>query len=148
MWNQQWSKRRLVHCFRNVKQLPFHFDCSRFKRRTKQVRFYLLYNFHLQFTNKSLGSLWFACCQEEFITSSYPTSLLRLGCTLCVWPSLGDHWGHFALFVRTYRPDHFCPNENFTFNQNYSVRLILNSMHEGSGFLAKTLGKSLFHCQK
>ena len=95
-----------------------------------------------------MGSLWFACCQEEFITSSYPTSLLRLGCTLCVWPSLGDHWGHFALFVRTYWPDHFCPNENFTFNQNYnSVRLILNSMLEGNGFLAKTLGKSLFHCQ-
>ena len=37
----------------------FHFTshCSRFKSRAKQVRFYLLYNFHFQFTNKSLGSL-------------------------------------------------------------------------------------------
>ena len=29
---------------------------SRFKNRTKQVRFYLLFNFHSQFTNKSVGS--------------------------------------------------------------------------------------------
>ena len=27
------------------------------QNRTKQVRFYLLFNFHLQFTNKSVGSL-------------------------------------------------------------------------------------------
>ena len=94
-----------------------------------------------------MGSLWFACCQERFISNSYPASLLRLGFTLCLWPSLGDHWGRFALFVRTYPPDHSCPNENFTFNQNYSVRHILNSMHKGDGFSAKTLGKSLFHCQ-
>ena len=114
--------------------------------RTKQVRFYLLFNFHLMFTNKSLGSLWCACCQEKFVTNIYPTSLLRLGFTLCVWPSLGDHWGCFAS-VRTYWPDHSCPNENFTFNQNYSVRHILNSMHEGDGFSAKPLRKSQCHCQ-
>ena len=30
---------------------------SKFKNRTKQVRFYLLFNFRLQFTNKSVGSL-------------------------------------------------------------------------------------------
>ena len=39
----------------------FHFTShrSRFKNRTKQVRFYLLFNFHLQFTNKSVGPLWY-----------------------------------------------------------------------------------------
>ena len=30
---------------------------SRFEDKTKQVRFYLLFNFHLQFTYKSVGSL-------------------------------------------------------------------------------------------
>ena len=40
-----------------VKQLPFHYARSRFKNRTKQLGFYLLFNFHLQFTNKTVGSL-------------------------------------------------------------------------------------------
>ena len=37
----------------------FHFTShrSRFKNRTKHVRFYLLFNFHLQFTIKDGGSL-------------------------------------------------------------------------------------------
>ena len=37
----------------------FHFTShhSRFEDKTKQVRFYLLFHFHLQFTNKSVGSL-------------------------------------------------------------------------------------------
>ena len=37
----------------------FHFTShhSGFENKTKQVRFYLLFNFHLQFTNKSVGSL-------------------------------------------------------------------------------------------
>ena len=36
----------------------FHFTShrSRFKNRTKQVRFYLLFNYHLQFPNKSVAS--------------------------------------------------------------------------------------------
>ena len=52
------------------------------------------------------------------------------------------------LFLRADRPDHSHHNENFTFNLNYSqIYQILNSMHEGDGFSAKTLGKSLFNLQ-
>ena len=58
LWNQQRLKRRLEHSFRVVTQLPIHFAPQQiFKNRTKQVRFCLLFNFHLQFTNKSVGSL-------------------------------------------------------------------------------------------
>ena len=41
-------------------QNNFHFTShhSRFKNRTKQVRVSLLFNFHFQFTDKSVGSLW------------------------------------------------------------------------------------------
>ena len=31
-----------------------------FRARTEQVSFYLLFNFHVQFTNKSVGSLWWS----------------------------------------------------------------------------------------
>ena len=45
-------------------------------------------------------------------------------------------------FVRTDLPDHSRRDHNFRFNE---TNQILNCMHEGDGFSAKTLGKSLFH---
>ena len=56
------------------------------------------------------------------------------------------------LFVRTQWPPRPFGrrNENFSFNQNYLSRSgnkILNSMHEGNRFSAKTFGKSPFHSQ-
>ena len=56
-WNQQRLKRRLEYSFLIVKQLHFSLHHSTFKNRAKQVRFYLLFNFHLQFKNKRVGSL-------------------------------------------------------------------------------------------
>ena len=41
----------------NGQSVHFTSHRSKFKNRTKQVRFYLLFNFRLQFTNKSVGSL-------------------------------------------------------------------------------------------
>ena len=57
--HKQWSMRPIEHRFRIVKQLPFHFAPQQIRGldKTKQVRFYLLFNFHLQFTNNSVGSL-------------------------------------------------------------------------------------------
>ena len=60
LWNQQQLKRWLEQSFRIVwNNFQFTSHHSRFKKKIKQVRFYLLFNFHLQFTNKSVGSLWF-----------------------------------------------------------------------------------------
>ena len=59
LWNQQQLKRRLEQSFSIVKQLPVHFAPQQIQKKIKQIRFYLLFNFHLQFTNKSVGSLWF-----------------------------------------------------------------------------------------
>ena len=56
--------------------------------------------------------------------------------------SLGANLGHFP-FVRTDWPDYSRRNDNFTLNQTYPAW----SMHEGDGFLAKTLGKSRCHFQ-
>ena len=55
-----------------------------------------------------------------------------------------DSLGRFR-FVRTDRPDQSRRNENFTFHQNYPARSVPNSVYEGDGFSAKTLGKSRFH---
>ena len=44
--------------FASCNNFRFTSHRSRFKNRTKHVRFYLLFNFHLQFTNKGGGSLW------------------------------------------------------------------------------------------
>ena len=38
----------------STEQLPFHFAPAE-DSRTEQVSFYLSFNFHLQFTNKSMG---------------------------------------------------------------------------------------------
>ena len=46
-------------------------------------------------------------------------------------------------FLKTDRPNHSLRNQNFTFNQNYLARSVCTI----DGFPAKTLGKSLFHCQ-
>ena len=60
-----------------------------------------------------------------------------LNSSLCQW-----NLGRFP-FVRTDRPDHFPRNEKFHLWSKLSseVSQILNSMHEGDGFSAKTLLK-------
>ena len=57
-------------------------------------------------------------------------------------------WGRFP-FISTDRPDRSRRKENFTFDKKLSSQSnqILNRMHEGDNFSAKTRGKSLFHFQ-
>ena len=60
-----------------------------------------------------LQLVWYVCCQEQFITNSYPTSLyLSL--------SLGDHWGHFLL-SQNWLARPFMSWGEFYFESNYWV---------------------------
>ena len=57
------TKRRHKHRnirFCIVKQLQFHPASEQIQEQnTTQISFYVLFNFHVQFTNKSVGSLWY-----------------------------------------------------------------------------------------
>ena len=76
LWNQQRLKNN------------FHFTShhSRFKYKTKQVRFYLLCNFYLQFTNKSVGSL----CSET-LCNRFPMVLIKSFLTRLINFSILNH---------------------------------------------------------
>ena len=103
LWIQQLRKRRLEHRFRNVKQLPFHFALSRFKNRTKQVGVYLLLKFHLQFTKKSVRSLWPNFWALEYNLSNayvhgYSNTWLQQPTSVSTWiqPLWRLHWHGYS----------------------------------------------------
>ena len=68
LWNLR-TKCRHNHRLCIVEQLPFHLLRSKFK--VQQLSFYLLFNFHFQFTNKSVGSLSLYTLRNWLLNSQF-----------------------------------------------------------------------------
>ena len=129
LWNQQRLKRRLEHSFRIVKNFDFASHHSRFKNKSKHVRFYLLFNFHLQFTNKNVGSL----CSDSlfrFMSLSPPQR------PLCVVGRLGRKKkrarGSRWAFLSSHRP----PRAFYFFDYCYFVGIPSGSLCGGERFMS------------